>query len=203
MKDDTKLWHACIFQAKFTFSIWVANRTTFCFFVQKNATQGSRKGDKGRSFRVPSTKIQRKRQTEVRTAHRWCQEPHGFLYSWKMVSNESRTWGQPRLAEYQVHYSLQSECHWVILVIEFLFLQGPHLASNSLSQYCPPLPFLKKKKHCLFIVRLLCKKNRQRWRGWVGGQGPRGELSRREGRAALPQNTQTLKSLLTEGLFFF
>lgn len=187
MKDYTKLWHAYIFQAKFTFSIWVANHTTFCFFIQKNATQGSRKGDKGRNFRVPSTKIQQKRQTEVRTAHRWCWEPHGFLYSWKMVSNESRTWGELRLAEYKVHYSLQSECHWVILVVEFLFLQGPHLASNSLSQYGPPLPFLRKR--CLFIVRLLCKENRQRWRGWVGGQGPRGELYPREGRAALPQNT--------------
>lgn len=150
MKDDTKLWHAYIFQAKFTFSIWVANHTTFRFFEQKNATQGSMKGDKGRSFRVPSTKIQQKRQTEVRTAHRWCREPHGFLYSWKTVSNESRTWGELRLAEYPIHYSLQSECHWVILVIEILFLQGPHLASNSLSQYCPPLPFLKKTLpiHC-------------------------------------------------------
>lgn len=202
MKDDTKLWHAYIFQAKFTFSIWVANHTTFRFFEQKNATQGSRKGDKGRSFRVPSTKIQQKRQTEVRTAHRWCREPHGFLYSWKTVSNESRTWGELRLAEYPVHYSLQSECHWVILVIEILFLQGPHLASNSLSQYCPPLPFLKKK-HCLFIVRLLCKKNRQRWRGWVGGQGPRGELSRREGGRLFHRIHRHLRVCWLKNFFFF
>lgn len=64
------------------------------------------------------------------------------------------------------------ECHWVISVVEFLFLQGPHLASNSLSQHSPSC----LKKCCLFIVRLLSKENRQRWRVWVGGQGPRGEL---------------------------
>lgn len=41
MKDYTKLRHVYIFQAKF--SIWVANHATFHFFVQKNATQGSRR----------------------------------------------------------------------------------------------------------------------------------------------------------------
>lgn len=119
--------------------------STFPFLSTKECHPRKQEGDNGRSFCVPSTKIQQKK-AKVCTAHRWCWDPHGFLYSWKMVSDELRTWGELRLAKYKVHYSLQRECHWVILVVEFLFLQGPHLTSDSLSQYCPPLPFLKKKR---------------------------------------------------------
>lgn len=49
-----------------------------------------------------------------------------FFSSWKMVSDEWRTWGELLLAKQKVHYSLQQWMPLSYISCWILFLQGPH-----------------------------------------------------------------------------
>lgn len=168
MEDYTKLWHIYFFLGKIYLFQMGGKPYNFPISSYKRIPpeETGRETKRGAcTFPAQKSSSEGRRPSTLRIDGA---ENHvAFFSSWKMVSDEWRTRGELLLAKQKVHYSLQQWMPLSYISCWILFLQGPHLASNSLS-HRPPPPFFKNVAYSLWGSY---PRKKDRGEGLDGGTG--------------------------------